>query len=441
MTDEVRLEGGKLVLFTRNGIWQARVSAGNSRYVWKSLKTINETDARRSGIKLFYEIGFKIDRGLPVQSRTLNDVLDEYIEYRERDHELGNAAKRGSSNKHTSAAMLRQIHRVSKFWREYAGKKAIETIDDHVLRDYVPWRKTYYHGKPAIHRNAKPDPTDKTIQWDIMLGKMVLRYAKDQRYLAEKPLPAFAFTPKNKRVRPAFTPAEFKKIRSTLRTWIDEADNERWKASRWLLHDYVLTLGMSGLRPGEANKLKVRDVERYQEGQNDNIRIKVSAGKTGERLVLPHHELMKIFQERTLRDPDRDEDSWQLAMPDGSKITTLIDQFNTFLKHAKLTHNSAGEKYTLYSLRHYYAVRSLERTDVYDVARNMGTSVAMIEQYYGKHSITPERARKLSGYESQPQRAAERRFPRLYKLEPLPENSTTPRIARRVKKASKPSNS
>ena len=398
MEETIRLDGGKLTLFRRNGLWQARILVGPNRYLWKSLKTSNTAEAKRSALKLFHQTQFKLDEGLPVQSRSFSDVLDEYIADRERDNKIGKDAKRGSSVKHTSDSMLRQIKRVSKFWYEYAGKRAVDAIDDKVLRDFIPWRKTYYHKRDDVHHNAKLDPADKTLQWEMMLAKMILKYAKDQNYLGNKPLPTFTFTAKHKLVRPAFTPDEFKKVRSGLRKWIDETDNEHWKRSRWLLHDYALTMGMSGLRPNEINNLKVRDYEIYQEGRNDNIRITVGVGKTGKRMVLPHHDLMNIFYDKAHRELKRKDDDWLFRMPDGSKIITLIDQFNAFLKHIKLTHNSTGEKYTLYSLRHYYAVRSLERTDVYDVARNMGTSVRMIEQHYGKHSITPERARKLSGY-------------------------------------------
>src|SRR5713101_4614887 len=118
MEDERHLEGGKLVLFTRNGIWQARVAIGNRRYLWKSLKTSNEADAKRAGFKLFHLTEHKIEEGLPVQSRSFSIVIDEFVAHRERDHNLGKAAKRGSSIKHTSASMLRQIKRVSKFWHE-----------------------------------------------------------------------------------------------------------------------------------------------------------------------------------------------------------------------------------------------------------------------------------------------------------------------------------
>ena len=43
------------------------------------------------------------------------------------------------------------------------------------------------------------------------------------------------------------------------------------------------------------------------------------------------------------------------------------------------------EKYALYSLRHFYAVMALRNgIGVFEIARNMGTSVQMIQQYYGK---------------------------------------------------------
>ncbi|MEI6202897.1 MAG: hypothetical protein WCP68_13185 [Enhydrobacter sp.] len=89
MEDELRLEAGKLLLFRRNGLWQARIAIGNRRYLWKSLKTSNEAEAKRAGLKLFHQVEFKIEEGLPVQSRSFNDVIDQYIAERQRDHDLG----------------------------------------------------------------------------------------------------------------------------------------------------------------------------------------------------------------------------------------------------------------------------------------------------------------------------------------------------------------
>ena len=47
----------------------------------------------------------------------------------------------------------------------------------------------------------------------------------------------------------------------------------------------------------------------------------------------------------------------------------------------------SNKERSLYSLRHYYAVSALRAgLGVYDIARNMGTSVQMIQQYYGKQA-------------------------------------------------------
>jgi hypothetical protein len=77
------------------------------------------------------------------------------------------------------------------------------------------------------------------------------------------------------------------------------------------------------------------------------------------------------------------------AMPDGSPIITLIDQLTSALKEAGIERNSFGEKYSVYSLRHFYAVNALRNgIGVFEVARNMGTSVQMIQEYYGKQATS-----------------------------------------------------
>ena len=83
-------------------------------------------------------------------------------------------------------------------------------------------------------------------------------------------------------------------------------------------------------------------------------------------------------------------------MPDGSRIITLIDQFDDVLRQGGITYNSHGQRYTLYSLRHFYAVMALRKgIGVFEVARNMGTSVQMIQSYYGKQATSATFATRL----------------------------------------------
>ena len=67
----------------------------------------------------------RADQGLPPKSKLFSTVIDDYIRCRERDHAHGK----------TSDGMLKQIVRVAKFWREYAGAQPVEAIDDKVMRE------------------------------------------------------------------------------------------------------------------------------------------------------------------------------------------------------------------------------------------------------------------------------------------------------------------
>jgi hypothetical protein len=84
-----------------------------------SLKTTNEQTAIHLGRRLLFQMERRADQGLPPKSKLFAVVIDDYIRYRERDHRHGK----------TSAGMLRQIIRVSKFWRDYAGGMPVDAID------------------------------------------------------------------------------------------------------------------------------------------------------------------------------------------------------------------------------------------------------------------------------------------------------------------------
>lgn len=121
------LEDGKLTVFRRAGIYYARIRISPVKYIWRSLKTSNEQTAVDLGRRLLFQLEQRADQGLQQKSKSFAAVIDDYIRYRERDHRHGG----------TSAGMLKQIVRVSKFWREYAGQLAVETIDDKVMREPV----------------------------------------------------------------------------------------------------------------------------------------------------------------------------------------------------------------------------------------------------------------------------------------------------------------
>jgi hypothetical protein len=71
MDDKRELIDGRLVMFTRNGLWQARIPLDDGRYLWRSLKTADERKATEAATRLFYQTETKLAEGLPVQLRTV----------------------------------------------------------------------------------------------------------------------------------------------------------------------------------------------------------------------------------------------------------------------------------------------------------------------------------------------------------------------------------
>ena len=155
------LEDGKVLLYTRNGIFQARVYRGDRHYISRSLKTRKLEDARRLARRFFYEIEIKRDEGLPLQTRAFATVINEYTMLREREYERSKMSKVNDSTKEvTSIYMLRQIKRVSKFWLAYCGNKEVDKIDNSVLKDYIAWRNRG-NGFFAVVGSAQDrDPVD-----------------------------------------------------------------------------------------------------------------------------------------------------------------------------------------------------------------------------------------------------------------------------------------
>ena len=386
MQDAHHFEHGKLVVFRRGAVFYARLHKKTKGYVWRSLKTSDEQTAIAAAYELYYKSIYKNAQGLPFSQLKMADVIKRYIAYREKSHRHGK----------TSEHMLRQVKRASRFWFEYIGHVPIEFVGDKELREYLDWRRDYYTRLGHLPKNAKLVPVDKTLQWEIMLAKAVLKWAHEKGLRGTKPLPTFCFTAKRVRARPAFELYEYRLLLKTMERRIRECPDARWLQSRQLLKHYVVILANSGIRVGEANNLKVRDVRPFRDEKGRNNYRFIVRGKTGERDVIMRASAARYVQRMLHFGEHTEPDDWFFSMSDGSKIITLIDQFKAPLRDGGIIQSSNGEQYCLYSLRHFYAVMQLRRgIGVFELARNMGTSVQMIQQYYGRHATARTFATRL----------------------------------------------
>jgi integrase len=70
-------------------------------------------------------------------------------------------------------------------------------------------------------------------------------------------------------------------------------------------------------------------------------------------------------------------------------VRFFSDKFAGLLEFTKLAEDRTGQRRTLYSLRHTYATQALlSGTNIHTLAKQMGTSVRMLELHYSKLTAT-----------------------------------------------------
>jgi site-specific recombinase XerD len=140
--------------------------------------------------------------------------------------------------------------------------------------------------------------------------------------------------------------------------------------------------------------LRWKDVAFDKENEVGKFNIAAKTSKTRkQRSTLSHsihiyNELIEWKKETEFADDDdlvfytKDKNGKQ-------KICDVSVSFKSFLSKIDLLKGSDNKNRTLYSLRHSYATMRLEDgAEVYNVAKNIGTSVKMIEQHYGHVQIS-----------------------------------------------------
>lgn len=174
---------------------------------------------------------------------------------------------------------------------------------------------------------------------------------------------------------------------------LDQSTDDRVRRSRLYLHQYILILSNTGIRKGEAKGVKWSDIQPAKDLEGNSTVIINVTGKTGARMVVSNPStseyLKRLFEQRTQElgsPPPRDE--LVFCKPNGQPLGDLKAPFERYLKKTG-TLEIGGQKRTIYSLRHTYITMRLSHgTPIYFLAMNCGTSVEMIEKFYGKKRVT-----------------------------------------------------
>ena len=176
-----------------------------------------------------------------------------------------------------------------------------------------------------------------------------------------------------------FSPEEYKQLYTYTRERAKSAKGLSWQHAAEQLHDFILFMANSGLRPDEINRLEYRDVAiEKDEDSAEKILVIEVRGKRGIGYCKSTTGAVFPFQRLVKRNKPKPTD---LIFPQDHK-----KQFNRVLADCKLKVDREGNRRSAYSLRHtYICLRLLEGADIYQIAKNCRTSVEMIEKFYASH--------------------------------------------------------
>ena len=264
--------------------------------------------------------------------------------------------------------------------------KSMPALTPAGIQTFLEWRR---ENPRRVH-----NPSENTIRAEIGFLRRFMKWAVSRRYMdrvIEIERPSWT---KNR--RPHFDDQDWNKLTRHIREW-QKVKNWAHKRDRIMLSNYVLILANTGIRVGEARTLKLRDIRSHQSETNRDKKphiVLLVAGKTGQREVVARTaDIRKYFahiweiRKTELGEDEPALDSFAFCHPDGKPIRSFKKSFTSLIEAAKVATASLGERRTLYSLRHTYATfRLQEGVHQFHLARNMGTSTAMLEKFYGHTS-------------------------------------------------------
>jgi integrase len=394
--DELTVIPNKARLYKQSGSkkYYAALRLDNGKWERKATGEEDLEAAKLRALRLYDETQFAAQHNLPQTTRTFSGIAKAVIQQMEATR---NTSQWVSTYKH------------------YIG----------VLNNYaIP----YFHNQPLTQIKTKADGyfpfvmermgkelSKSTIATHTSALNLVFNYASNAGYMTVLSVPKFSFSGVSSQRRATFELSEYRRVINSLSAWRRKATHRAKDAEiRDLLYDYVLILANTGIRHGrEAMDLKWQNLS-FRKSQTGHplivFKVMKKKGRKGTAewrdVVMrdKHGNAIKILERLKNRQKSisrksvktlvkERSDKHIFALSDGSQPSRLDGTFKAFLKAYNLLVGDTGQPRTLYSWRHFYATVELTRKRPISVAllaKQMGTSVKMIEQHYGHLDVVKE---------------------------------------------------
>jgi len=389
-----------LTLYQRehSQVWQCRYKVAN-KWLRATTKETKFDLAVARAKELLIEAEIRHRSGIPVVTKRFKDIAELAIDRMERD-------LKGGLGKVIYKDYIRIIR---EHFVPSLGQRLITNIDYDALEQYYRDREERYGVAISnTHRKTQNAAFNRVFDEAIVRG-----------YLTESNRPKLDGKTKVGERRPAFELHELKALLKNLGPYIESSRTRDVRERREILRDYVEILVDTGARPGiELLNMKWRQIrfmmnpistvtdQLDEEGEeievhslNRSCEMTVK-GKTGQRQIIGRLPSIRVLEriamrnygvKSTIRDPLAElikptNDDYIFRTREGRDMSDVLNHmFDSFLSdHNLLIDPKTNQKRVFYSLRHTYATLSLthDRVPIHTLAKQMGTSVLMIERHY-----------------------------------------------------------
>jgi integrase len=374
---------GEVVLYKRvtSARWQARFKLNDSKWHRISTKQRNLEYATKAACEAYDRARFLKAENLPITSKRFDAVAKLATTEMENMLTSGN----GKSVYHSYIAAI------NRYLIPFFGKYNINSVSYEQLKAFDEWRTV----------QMKKQPVASTVTTHTSALNRVFDAAVERGWMGKNQVPQMKNKGAKGTPREAFNLNEYNSLTSFMPSWAKKGHMEKTVHMRELLRDYVLILANTGMRHGtEALNMKWRDVEWITKSNERYIQFTVN-GKTGKRTLIARHNTEDYLKRIQMRFVDLEKlefdallkkrlDTYVFRLRTGETTKALNGTFRQLMRDSGLDKDKqVKEKRTLYSLRHTYAHFAMlqDSMGIETLAKQMGTSVGMIEKHYGH--ITP----------------------------------------------------
>jgi integrase len=350
-------------------------------------------DAIQHALDRIEDIQYRHRKGLPIFEQSAKTVIEKF-----KSHYLEQARQGYVKTKHA-----KNICSQLDVWSEFLKEKLIGEVDTADFEKFASWRSKWVLNQQANNnsKSLRPTLSKNSLHDRYAALNQVLNWASRMGWIDASSIPQIPKINHDDR-RLAITDGDYQKILRVLTAWSKSGFKETDNQIKAQFVAFFRFMSASGLRAKEAYVLQWKHyggVNLY--GKFDGFMMTVPGNtKTGHRnVVIPGdaavflHYLLGQYREKWKFEPT--DDDFIFCTLDRKERRNYRGQLPSLLKFAQCKVHPSGQAYTLYSLRHRYATTQLiAGANVHDLAKNMGTSVEMIERHYS-HVQTADVAERL----------------------------------------------